>query len=56
VRWVDGAGDFIFGISRSGYKAFAWDVRKQSEPVLTIRVSDKVQDVFVTKERPKAKA
>jgi len=32
---------------------FCWDVRKQSEPLLTIRVSDKVQDLFVVKERPK---
>jgi hypothetical protein len=31
-------------------------VRKQSEPTLTIRVSDKVQDIFIVKERPKAKA
>jgi hypothetical protein len=49
VRWVDGAGDFIIGVSRSGYKIFAWDVQKQSEPCLTIRVSDKVQDLFVIK-------
>lgn len=55
VRWVDGAADFVTGISRAGYKVFCWDVKKQSEPVLTIRVSDKVQDIFIVKERPKAK-
>lgn len=49
VRWVDGAGDFIVGVSRSGYKIFVWDVQKQGEPKLTIRVSDKVQDLFVIK-------
>jgi hypothetical protein len=56
IRWVDGAADFVTGISRAGYKVFCWDVRKQSEPTLTIRVSDKVQDIFIVKERPKAKA
>lgn len=56
VRWVDAAADFVTGISRAGYKVFCWDVKKQSEPVLTIRVSDKVQDIFIVKERPKAKA
>lgn len=56
VRWVDAAADFVTGVSRAGYKVFCWDVKKQSEPVLTIRVSDKVQDIFVVKERPKAKA
>lgn len=45
VRWVDGAGDAIVGVSRSGYKIFVWDVQRQSEPRLTIRVSDKVQDL-----------
>jgi hypothetical protein len=56
VRWVDAAADFVTGISRAGYKVFCWDVKKQSEPVLTIRVSDKVQDIFIVRERPKAKA
>jgi hypothetical protein len=51
VRWVDGAGDFIIGVSRSGYKIFVWDVQQQSEPKLTIRVSDKVQDLFVIKSK-----
>jgi hypothetical protein len=56
IRWVDAAADFVTGISRAGYKVFCWDVKKQSEPLLTIRVSDKVQDIFIVKERPKAKA
>jgi hypothetical protein len=56
VRWVDAAADFVCGVSRAGYKIFCWEVRKQSEPVLTIRVSDKVQDIFVVRERAKAKA
>ncbi|HBP17278.1 MAG TPA: hypothetical protein DEA08_05700 [Planctomycetes bacterium] len=50
VRWVDAAGDFVFGVSRSGYKVFCWDPLRQSEPKLTIRVSDKVQDLFVLRE------
>lgn len=49
VRWVDGSGDFIAGISRSGYKLFVWEVQKPSEPKLTIRVSDKVQDLYLVK-------
>lgn len=52
VRWVDGAGDFVFGVSRSGYKVFCWDALRQSEPKLTIRVSDKVQDLTVIKMLP----
>jgi len=53
VRWVDGAADFIVGVSRSGYKVFCWDAHRQSDPVLTIRVSDKVQDLYVVKTLPK---
>jgi hypothetical protein len=52
VRWVDAAADFVFGVSRSGYKVFCWDSHKQSSPVLTIRVSDKVQDLSVIKMLP----
>lgn len=52
VRWVDGAADFVFGVSRSGYKVFCWDALKQSAPALTIRVSDKIQDLFVIKTLP----
>jgi hypothetical protein len=55
IRWVDAAADFVTGVSRSGFKLFCWDTHKQGEPTLTIRVSDKVQDLFVVKERPKAK-
>lgn len=56
VRWVDGAADYIVGVSRSGYKVFAWDAHRQTEPQLTIRVADKVQDLFVSKMMPAAKA
>ncbi len=52
VRWVDGAADFIVGVTRSGYKVLAWDAHHQTEPKLTIRVSDKVQDLFVHKMIP----
>ena len=52
VRWVDGAGDYIVGVSRSGYKVFCWDALRQTEPKLTIRVSDKVQDLFLQKTLP----
>ncbi len=52
VRWVDAAGDFVFGVSRSGYKLFCWEVLRQIEPKLTIRVSDKVQDLFVVEMDP----
>ncbi len=56
VRWVDAAADFVFGVTRSGYKVLAWDALRQTEPVLTIRVSDKVQDLFVVKQAPGASA
>lgn len=52
VRWVDGAGDVICGVSRSGYKLFVWDVNKLSEPKLVIRVSDKIQDLTMIKDDP----
>jgi hypothetical protein len=52
VRWVDAAGDYVFGVSRSGYKVFCWDTLRQTEPKLTIRVSDKVQDIFVVADSP----
>ena len=52
VRWVDAAADFVFGVSRSGYKVCCWDAHRQTEPKLTIRVSDKVQDLFVVKMLP----
>lgn len=52
VRWVDGAADWIIGVSRSGYKVFAWDALHQTEPKLTIRVADKVQDLFVSRTMP----
>ncbi len=50
VRWVEAAGGFVFGVSRSGYKVFCWDVFRQTEPKLTIRVSDKVQDLFALQQ------
>ena len=53
VRWVDGAADFIVGVSRSGYKVFCWDAHRQTEPKLVIRVSDKVQDLFLVKMLPR---
>lgn len=56
VRWVDGAADFVVGVSRSGYKVFAWDAHHQTEPRITIRVADKVQDLFVSKMMPVATA
>ena len=49
IRWVDGAADYVYGVSRSGYKVFCWDAQRQSEPKLTLRASDKVQDIFVVK-------
>lgn len=52
VRWVDAAADFVVGVSRSGYKVFAWDAHHQTEPRLTIRVADKVQDLFVSRMMP----
>ena len=51
VRWVDAASDYVYGVSRAGYKVFVWHPRKQAEPSLTIRVADKIQDIWVVRER-----
>ncbi len=51
VRWVDAASDYIFGVSRAGYKIFVWHPKRPAEPTLTIRVADKIQDVWVCRER-----
>jgi hypothetical protein len=48
VRWV-----YVIGVSRSGYKLFCWDAHHQSQPKLTIRVADKIQDLFVVRALPK---
>ncbi|MEZ6187051.1 MAG: hypothetical protein R3F62_18830 [Planctomycetota bacterium] len=53
VRWVDAASDYVIGVSRSGYKLFCWDAHHQSQPKLTIRVADKIQDLFVVRALPK---
>lgn len=50
IRWVDGAADMIYGVSRSGYTVHAWEVGKYDEPVLKIRVADRIQDVCMMRE------
>ncbi len=51
IRWVDGASDFVYGVSRGGYAIHIWQAEKLDAEVLTLRVADRVQDVWVLKER-----
>jgi hypothetical protein len=51
IRWVDAAADRVYGVSRAGYKVFIWEPLRTTEPSLTIRVSDKIQDIWVVRER-----
>ncbi len=47
LRWVDGAGDFVFAASYSGHRVFAWDVREPSRHLYSIPVEEKAQDIRV---------
>lgn len=51
IRWVEGASDFIYGVDRSGYKVHVWKVDKPSEPMMTWRLPDKVQDITIVTEQ-----
>ncbi|RME76454.1 MAG: hypothetical protein D6785_13755 [Planctomycetota bacterium] len=53
IRWVDGASDFVYGVDRSGYKVFVWAVDKPSSPLLIWRVGEKIQDIWVVREKAK---
>ena len=50
IRWVDGATDMIYGVTRSGYAVHVWDTNRLQQVLFTIHLVDRVQDIFVAKE------
>ncbi len=50
LRWVDGAGDFVFGSSYSGHRVFAWDIGRASRHIYSIPVDEMAQDIYVWEE------
>jgi hypothetical protein len=56
IRWVDGASDFVFGVSRCGYTIHVFDAARTVEEAFTIRVAERLQDIWVEKERAPASA
>lgn len=51
IRWVDGASDYVFGVARGGYAIHVFEASRLDEAAYTIRVPDKLQDIWVQKER-----
>ncbi|RME76285.1 MAG: hypothetical protein D6776_01530 [Planctomycetota bacterium] len=50
IRWVDGATDFVYGVSRDGRAVHVWDADRLGEPRFVLRVPERIQDVWVQKE------
>lgn len=50
IRWVDGASDYVFGVSRGGYAIHVFEAARLEGEAFTIRVPDKIQDIAVQKE------
>jgi hypothetical protein len=50
LRWVDGAGDFVFASSYSGHRIFAWDISRASRHIYSIPVDEMAQDIYVWEE------
>jgi hypothetical protein len=50
LRWVDGAGDFVFASSYSGHRVFAWDISRASRHIYSIPVDEMAQDIYVWEE------
>jgi hypothetical protein len=56
IRWVDGASDFVFGVSRGGYSIHVWEAGRLDGEAFEVRTPDRLQDLFVHKERAQAAA
>jgi hypothetical protein len=54
IRWVDGASDYVFGVARSGYAIHVFEASRLDQEAYTIRVVEKLQDIWVQKERLRA--
>ncbi len=50
LRWVDGAGDFVFASSYSGHRIFFWDIDHTARHLYSIPVDEMAQDIYVWEE------
>lgn len=50
LRWVDGAGDFVFASSYSGHRVFVWDVDRPSRHTYSIPIDERSEDIYVWEE------
>jgi hypothetical protein len=51
IRWVDGASDYVFGVSRDGYAIHVFEAGRTDREAFLLRTADKLQDIWVEKER-----
>ncbi len=49
IRWVDGATDLVFGISRDGYSVHLWEAERLEAPRERWRVDACIQDLWLDK-------
>ncbi len=54
IRWVDGASDYVYGVSRGGYAIHVWEAGRLDAEAFVLRVSDRLQDLWVRKEALRA--
>jgi len=50
MRWVDGAGDFVFSSSYSGHRIFIWDISHPARHLYSIPIDEMAQDIYVWEE------
>ncbi|GIW70687.1 MAG: hypothetical protein KatS3mg102_0229 [Planctomycetota bacterium] len=50
IRWVDGASDLVFGVTRGGFALHVWEAERREEVAFTIRTAERVQDLWVIRE------
>jgi hypothetical protein len=56
IRWVEGATDFVFGVSRAGYSIHVFEAGRLDREAFAIRLADRVQDISIDKERLRGEA
>jgi hypothetical protein len=49
IRWVDGASDHLYGVTRGGYAIHVWEAGRIEEPAFTLQAPERIQDLFVDK-------
>jgi hypothetical protein len=52
LRWVDGAGDYVFASSYSGHRVFIWGVNQPAAHLYSIPLDEMAQDIYVWEEGP----